>query len=150
MRLSVVIGGRKRSRDTLRRFGERAEITANRSGDVMSARLIELIQEQIRTGAKTGRVYRRYKPFRIHQASAPGQAPAEDLGNLSRSFVAVQTKINQYAYKNTVGSNLSYAAALEYGYPDRNLLPRPYMSVALRQLKAEVTDILRQEWRRSG
>lgn len=150
MRISTKIGGRKRSRDTLRRFGERAGISANRSGDVLSQRLIELIQEQIRTGPKTGKVYRRYNPFRIHQASAPGQSPAEDLGRLSRSFVAVPTKINQYAYRNTVGSNLVYAAALEYGVPDRGLLPRPYFSVALRRLKAEVSDVLRQEWRRSG
>lgn len=150
MRLSVQIGGRKRSRDTLRRFGERAGVTANRAGDIMSERLIELMRDLIVGGPKTGRVYRRYNPFRIHQASAPGQPPANDLGALARSLVAVRTKINQYAYKNTVGSNLAYAAALEYGYPDRNLLPRPYLAPALRLLRAEVGDILRQEWRRSG
>lgn len=147
MRIKVNIGGRKKARDTLREFGKRAGVTANRAGDIMADRLIQVIQELLESGPKTGRLYRRYNPRRIHQASAPGQPPASDLGNLARSFRAVPQKINQYAYKNIVGSNMVYAAALQYGNPETNLLPRPYIDVAVRRLRAEVDDILGRAWR---
>lgn len=147
MKISVKVGGSKRARDGLRAFGKRAGVTANRAGDIMSDRLIQLIREEIETGPKTGRVYRRYNPFRVHQASAPGQSPANDQGTLARSFVAVQKKLNQYAYQNIVGSNLVYASALQYGNPENNLLPRPYFSTAIRRLRSEVDDILSATWR---
>lgn len=147
MRVSVKIGNSRVARDTLRDFAQRADVTANRAGDIMAERLIEIIRGLIIGGAKTGRVYRRYNPRRIHQASAPGQPPANDLGRLANSFEAVQTKLNQYAYSNTVGSSLIYAAALQYGNPETNLLPRPYFDVALRQLRTEVDSILSSVWR---
>lgn len=147
MKIKIDIGATKKQRDRLRDFGKRADVTANRAGDIMSERLIEIIRELLNSGPKTGRVYRRYNPRRVHQASAPGQAPATDMGTLARSFVAVQTKLNQYAYKNTVGSNLIYAAALQYGNPETNLLPRPYFNVAIRRLRAEADKILGRVWR---
>ena len=36
----------------------------------------------IQTGPKSGRTYEKYNPRRTHKASAPGQAPASDTGNL--------------------------------------------------------------------
>lgn len=147
MKIKVVVGGTKRTRDKLREFGKRAGVSANRAGDIMSERLIEIIRELITTGPKTGRLYNRYNPRRTHRASAPGQPPANDLGALANSFKAVPQKLNQYAYKNIVGSNLVYAAALQYGNPETNLLPRPYFDVAIRQLRGEVQDLLRRAWR---
>lgn len=147
MKIKATVGGTRKMRDTLRKFAKRADITANRAGDVMAERLIQITQELLDTGPKTGRVYRRYNPRRIHQASAPGQPPASDLRTLARSFRAEQTKLNQYAYKNTVGSSVVYAAALQYGNPEKNLLPRPYFDVAIRRLQAEVDDILGRTWR---
>ena len=147
MKIKTTIGGAKRTRDLLRNFAQRGGVTANRAGDIMAERLIWWVQNLLDTGTKSGRIYLRYNPRRVHQASAPGQAPASDLRTLARSFVATQTKINQYAYKNTVGSNLVYAAALQYGNPETNLLPRPYFDVAIRLLRYEVQDILRDAWR---
>lgn len=150
MRIKVVVGGRRRARNKLREFGRRADVTANRAGDIMSERLIRIIQELLDTGPKTGRLYRRYNPRRIHQASAPGQPPASDLRTLALSFRAVPQKLNQYAYKNTVGSNVAYAAALQYGNPEKNLLPRPYLDVAVRRLRAEVDEVLSATWKASA
>ncbi len=150
MKVAVEVGGTKRMRDGLREFGKRAGVTANRAGDIMSERLLDLIQEEIYEGPKTGRLYRRYNPRRIHQASAPGQSPASDQGTLARSFYTVQTKLNQYAYKNTVGSDLSYAAAQQYGNPETNLLPRPYFTTAIRRLRAEAPELVRRAWRQTA
>lgn len=150
MKIKVEVGGTKNMRDGLRKFGERAGVSANRAGDIMSERLIELIQDEIYNGPKTGRVYLRYNPRRVHQASAPGQSPANDQGTLARSFYAVQTKLNQYAYKNTVGSDLLYAAVLQYGNAQNNLAPRPYFTTAIKRLRAEVPNIIRTAWRQTA
>lgn len=146
MKIKTTIGGTKRTRDMLRRFAQRADVSANRAGDIMAERLIWWVQNLLDTGPKSGKLYKRYNPRRVHQASAPGQAPASDLRTLALSFTSEQTKINQYAYKNTVGSSLVYAAALQYGNPGTKLLPRPYFDVAIRLLRYEVQDILRQAW----
>ena len=150
MRIKVDVGATKKMRDGLRAFGKRAGVTANRAGDIMAERLIQLIQDEIYNGPKTGRLYKRYNPRRLHRASAPGQSPANDQGTLARSFTAKQVKLNQYAYKNIVGSNLVYAAALQYGNPEQNLLPRPYFTTAIRRLRAEAPEMVRGAWRRSA
>lgn len=150
MRISVNIGGSRRQNAALRKFAKRGNLTANYANDRLSERLLQIIQELITTGPKTGRVYTRSRPQRRHQASAPGQAPANDLGTLANSFVAQQRRINQYVYQTQVGSNLVYAAALQYGMPDKNLLPRPYFDVAIRKLRREADGIVADSWRRTG
>jgi hypothetical protein len=76
----------------------------------------------------TGRVYR--KDGRVHQASAPGQAPAPDQGELRRSWLV--RKLEPGTYR--IASHLSYAAALEFG--TRRLAPRPYLRPAVERLRA--------------
>lgn len=66
----------------------------------------------MRNSPATGRIYRR--GGRTHQASAPGEAPAPDTGNLMRS---VKWNVHQEGFNwlADVGSNLPYALFLEYG-----------------------------------
>lgn len=44
-------------------------------------------REQIQTGKRSGRLYRK-KSGRIHQASAPGEFPASDTGQLANSILS--------------------------------------------------------------
>jgi hypothetical protein len=78
--------------------------------------------QAILQGPKTGRIYKRGAVS--HRASAPGEAPANDLG-----FLAQSLRI-QVTDRNTV--NLSalapYAVHLEYG--TRNMAPRPFLRPA--------------------
>lgn len=148
MRVSAKLFGRKTTRDALKRVAAAGGQTANAVTVEASEQLLFKIKDLIQGGPKTGRVYRRYNPFRIHQASAPGQPPAEDLGRLSNSFGIEYKKLNQYAWRATVGSDLVYAAALEYGNPSTNLLPRPYLSVAVREQEREMGGIITEEWKR--
>lgn len=67
---------------------------------------------------KTGLQYPR--GARWHQASAPGEAPAIDYGNLVNSIQKEQDGARGLIY-----SNSEYAAPLEYGSPARGLAPRP-------------------------
>ena len=52
--------------------------------------------KSIQTGMKSGRIYEKYNPRRTHRASAPGEAPASDTGNLVRNIrVEQKTKENK-------------------------------------------------------
>lgn len=60
-----------------------------------------------------------------HQASAPGEAPASDTGALARSI----NYKREGAMSASVGSDLAYAAMLEFG--TKNIEPRPAWIPAL-------------------
>ena len=72
--------------------------------------------------------------------SKPGKPPRVRTGTLRRSWT---TKSNRVArnwkdgYRLTLGSNVKYARALEFGYRPRNLKPRPYLSTVVRSRKLE-------------
>jgi HK97 gp10 family phage protein len=91
-------------------------------------------QKSIRRGPKTGRVYKRGKVY--HQASAPGEAPANDLGNLVNKVKAEMTE-------ELVASTLSlapYSIHLEYG--TRKMAARPFLRPAGEKIKAQAEGVL--------
>ena len=53
--------------------------------------------KSIQTDPKSGRTYEKYNPRRTHKASAPGQAPASDTGNLVRNIIVRQVDIDNVA-----------------------------------------------------
>ena len=89
---------------------------------------INLIQK----GAKSGRVYKRYNPSRTHTASAPGQAPASDTGNLVRNIKVVQ--VNQDVTQVT--SEARYSKELEYG--TSKMRARPFMFPAYKMSQDKI------------
>ena len=56
--------------------------------------------KSIQTGPKSGRIYEKYNPRRTHKASAPGQAPASDTGNLVRNIIVRQVDIDNVAVES--------------------------------------------------
>jgi len=88
--------------------------------------------KSIQTGAKSGIVYEKYNPRRTHRASAPGQAPASDTGNLV-SKIMVQQKDKNHV---EVQSNADYSAFLEYG--TSKMEPRPFMLPAFEKSKKPI------------
>ncbi len=62
---------------------------------------------------------------RIHQASAPGEAPANDTGNLARSITVLAAEIVNGLPTAYVKASAPYAFALEHG--TRTIAPRPFM-----------------------
>lgn len=81
-------------------------------------------------GKGSGRFYRSRKPGGgIHQASAPGEPPAKDTGELQKSV-----HIDILHTPNTVVRVIvdgKAAATLEFGSRSRQLMPRPYMRPVL-------------------
>lgn len=87
---------------------------------LVEKRAVELIMQP----PKTGRVYRRRGVS--HQASAPGQAPANDQGRLVNSR---RISLNEAQLRASLNFSTEYAIMLERG--TRKMEPRPYASRAL-------------------
>ena len=79
---------------------------------------------------KTGRIYRsRGNKKKMHQASAPGQFPAADTGELHTGITHAEASAPQGVIRVEVGANAPYALALELG--TSKMAPRPFMAPAL-------------------
>lgn len=83
---------------------------------------------------KSGRLYRRGSG--THQASAPGQAPAVDFGQLINS---IQVE-NVSELTSLVGTNTEYAMALEYG--SRRVAPRPVWRPVIEKMRKPFIEAL--------
>jgi hypothetical protein len=95
---------------------------------------VDEVDRILKTGPKTGRLYRR--PGRApHQASAPGQAPANDTGNLANSL-----DYNVQRIRLEVGERAPYAIFLEDG--TRKMKPRPHMVVAANNIAGRAVVLL--------
>lgn len=72
----------------------------------------------------TGRVYRLSNPTRTHQASAPGQPPATDLGKYAAS-IGQGLERDAIGLVEKVGTNDKRGPWLELG--TRTIAPRPHL-----------------------
>ena len=104
----------------------------HRIGDTVKREARKLIKN----GPKTGRMYGR------HQASAPGQPPANRTGRLERSL--------KYKTRNhremTIGAYADYAGYLECG--TRKMKPRPFLIKAVDGTAQEAHDIILESIKR--
>jgi HK97 gp10 family phage protein len=111
-----------------------AKAAITKAGDALVLRLAHRVRnyavESILKGTKSGRVYRRRGI--THQASAPGEAPAADLGRLAQSIAIKHTPGSGVA-RVIVGSR--YGRMLEQG--TRRMRPRPFLGRAAARVKAE-------------
>jgi phage gpG-like protein len=97
------------------------------------------------TGSRSGRIYRIGKRGRTHQASAPGEAPAVLYGTLRNSITAGDPEWTGDNVVVKVGTNVVYAAILEYGGVTANggrILPRPYMAATMLEEQDRMQTIL--------
>jgi hypothetical protein len=83
------------------------------------------------TGPKHGRIYEMGNGI-LHQASAPGEAPARDTGNLAVG-IAVKTPSELTA---EVAVAAEYGRDLEFGNPEQNLAARPFLTPAVEAVRA--------------
>ena len=94
MKIQVKVKGIKKAMDSLKSLEKDLEAPFR---DVIlgGAQLIRSeAVKSIMQGPKTGRIYEKYNPRRTHKASAPGQAPASDTGNLVRNIMVRQVDID--------------------------------------------------------
>lgn len=91
------------------------------------------VKRSIRSGARTGKIVTRYHPERIHQASAPGEPPANDRGMLANS---IEVDVDPTQFNMTLSAGAPYAQELEYG--TRHMLPRPFLRPALARWRERI------------
>lgn len=96
-------------------------------------------RRRILQGPKTG------KQRGKHRSSKPGEAPANDTGNLQRSIKVVNRGLTGDQAVCEVVSNTEYAMALEFGRADGTVAERPFMRPSIddgvqasRLLQAEI------------
>jgi hypothetical protein len=90
--------------------------------------LVDASAKRLLSSHGRGRVYRLSNPKRTHQASAPGESPATDLGRL-RASINYAIAVDSIGLYSWVGTNVSYAGYLERG--TSRMAPRPYLRPAL-------------------
>lgn len=82
----------------------------------------------------------RYNPKRVVNVSNPGDPPNSDTGRLVQS---IKFEFGDEREWGAVGSNLKYAAWLEFG--TETMEARPWLSAAVAEASKEVADIFKKE-----
>jgi hypothetical protein len=119
------------------------------------------VKRLMRTSPRGGRIYRRLRvtglrnrlrgrgaragDYITHRASAPGEPPAVDRGNLINSVASVE-ELTPKGWATTGGSTLAtIPTALEYG--TGTIAPRPAFIPALMNIKAQLEAALIQAFK---
>ncbi len=114
-----------------RSLQDRGEKTMSQAAASLAIKIRATAVELIHRGPKTGRMYGN------HQASAPGEAPATDSGDLARS-IKVRKGEEEGSWYVTAGTD--HAIPLEFG--TEKMEARPFMTPAfveaLPNLKSEI------------
>jgi len=112
------------------------------TSDYVVRSVAQRAKNKIRSGGRSGRVYERQDPTRIVQASAPGEPPLNDLGNLADSITfQLYNTSSKIAY---AGTDLFYGYDLELGTP--NIAPRPFLYPAFREAIESAAKQLKKEF----
>jgi hypothetical protein len=130
---------------SLRWFGDPVVASLERAvmrGVVKGTELLRTdMVARIMNPPKSGRLYKRGKG-RMHQASAAGESPANDTGNLARN---ITTKYDDGKLEGTVNVGTGYGRRLEYGFVGQDadgrtydVAPRPFARPALQDKTAEI------------
>ena len=107
------------------------EAEVDKAVDATGLELRGEVVKAYQRGPATGITYEKSNPNRTHTASAPGEAPATDTGRLASS---VNYK-KDGAMSATVGSEIVYAAMLEFG--TSRIAPRPAWVPAVEAMRSK-------------
>ena len=120
-----------------------AQWAVNQAAEQTRSEMVLAIQR----GPATGKVYEKYNPRRTHQASAPGEAPMSDTGDLARHITTDQQNPSSVKRLGNVGAaagapdGFEYADFLEFGTDDME--PRPFAWPAFRTVFPDLVDYVR-------
>ncbi len=117
-----------------------AQVALEEAAQIVSAEA----QRSIIDGPKTGRVYKKYVPRRDHQASAPGEPPANDQGNLAANIIIDRAELSSGRIR--IASLAAYSKVLELG--GRFIAPRPFLRRALMVSRRAVARAFQLAYRR--
>lgn len=96
----------------------------------------EAMKTAIKTGPRSGRIYNR-KPKGRHQASAPGEAPANLTGGLADSIESAETEAG-----STIRVTGEMAHTLEMGSAGGKVAPRPFVQPVADAIQEAMPDAI--------
>ena len=96
-------------------------------------------KQSIQRGTKSGKLYKRRSV--VHQASAPGEAPASDTGCLASNISTTGPSKQLQNIEIDIISKAPYSKFLEFG--TRNMEARPFLQPALEKNKRKIKRIFR-------
>lgn len=117
-----------------------AQVALEEAAQIVAAEAQRLVVD----GPKSGRVYKKYVPRRDHQASAPGEAPANDTGHLAANIVIDRAELGTGRIR--IASLAAYSKVLELG--GRLMAPRPFLRRALMSSRQAVARAFAIAYRR--
>jgi hypothetical protein len=107
------------------------------------------VQQRMINSARGGRIYPSRKgPGQTHKASAPGESPAVDLGELVGSITQSRVRSGPVQSVVQMGSTIQRGLLLEYG--TSRILPRPAFRPALARVDGMVAGLVMQAYARTG
>ena len=92
--------------------------------------------KDLMSGSRSGRMYG------THQASAPGEAPAVDTGNLKNSIRAMPDGDGTRVWRVSVGAE--YGAGLEFG--TAKIAARPFMRPSAEETRKKIIEVFKEAW----
>lgn len=133
MKIDIKVKGIKKALDSLKNLEKEIEVPLQEvilgGGQLIRSEAVKSIM----SGPKSGRIYEKYNPRRTHTASAPGQAPASDTGNLVSQIQVKSPNKNEV----NVESGASYSKFLEFG--TSKMLARPFLFPAFEKSRPKIT-----------
>ncbi len=152
MKLRLKLEGFNEYAKKLQAAGPKARLRFKRAVVISMLALHKNIIARVKDGDKNGRLYEYFYKLSAtgnlfptekrgipHRASAPGEAPANDQGNLWSSIVPVS---DADGMGGTVVCNAKYGPWLEYGTHGHNgkhpIAPRPFFNPAFEEEKPTV------------
>lgn len=126
--LEIFVEGAKKIAEQLRKRGEEYDKQVRKIINAGALAIHADAVESVQRGPKTGHTYGN------HQASAPGEPPATDKGDLVRGITIVTEPDGKEA---SIVSKADYSWSLEFG--TTNMEPRPFMQPALDKNIPEIT-----------
>ncbi len=137
-----------RARVTIKRNTEIFPALESEATKRMYAATARVQKEVVETlsGDRTGRRYRVPGTNRFYTASAPGEPPAVQLGDLRMDVQEKGVRVFRkgQSTKGHVGSTLDKAVWLEKG--TKHMAPRPWLQRSFDSSKEEVKEILSRKW----
>lgn len=140
--INVELDGLQQLLAQLKALGDDAEQVTIDTMNLIAVLTQGIAKKGISRGPKSGKVYRRGPGRNLsatHQASAPGQYPASDTGQLAK-FVLVD-KATPGNMTAIVGTNVQYGPMLEFG--TSRMAARPWLLPSFTQAKINVEKKLR-------
>lgn len=140
MSISIDLKGVDKTLDKLKKLGVKGRMAAVKVVTVGTLRIHRDVIDSLGTDGKSGAI--RMSHGSPHQASAPGEAPSSDTGELRKG---ITFNVDTAKIEGTIRSKAPYSLDLELG--THNMEPRPFLVPAFYRNLPAINQDSQEAWR---